>query len=81
MIKHKKWIGKIFRSKNMLISRYKKIRLDKNERITDFEKDEEGYYNVKVALFEDFNQLNFVYVIHSSEAIEQEKLEMKIKNE
>lgn len=50
-------------------------------RIADFEKDEEGYYNVKVALFEDFNQLNFVYVIHSSEAIEQEKLEMKIKNE
>jgi len=38
MIKHKKWIGKIFRSKNTLISRYKKIRLDKNERITHFEK-------------------------------------------
>ena len=38
MIKHKKWIGKIFRSKNILISRYKKIRLDKNERITHFEK-------------------------------------------
>ena len=38
MIKHKKWIGKIFRDKNMLKLRHKKIRLDKNERITCFEK-------------------------------------------
>ena len=38
MIKQKKWIGKIFRSKNIIISRYKKIRLDKNERKTHFEK-------------------------------------------
>ena len=49
--------------------------------IADFEKDEEGYYNVKVALFEDFNQLNFVYVIHSTEAEEQQNLEMKITDE
>ena len=38
MIKYKKWIGKIFRDKNMLMSRQEKIRLDKNERITHFEK-------------------------------------------
>jgi rod shape-determining protein MreC len=49
--------------------------------IADFEKDEEGYYNVKVSLFEDFNQLNFVYVIHSTEAAEQQNLEMKITDE
>ena len=49
--------------------------------ITDFKKDEEGYYNVKVAFFEDFNQLNFVYVIHSTEAAEQQILEMKVTDE
>ena len=49
--------------------------------IVDFEKDEEGYYNVKVTLFEDFNQLNFVYVIHSTEVAEQQNLEMKITDE
>ena len=49
--------------------------------IADFEKDEEGYYNVKVALFEDFNQLNFVYIIHSSETAEQQILEMQVKYE
>lgn len=38
MIKHKKWIGKIFRTKNISMSRYGKLCLDKNERITKFEK-------------------------------------------
>ena len=38
MIKHKKWIGKIFRSKNISISRYGKLRLDKNEKIDSFKK-------------------------------------------
>lgn len=49
--------------------------------ITDFRKNEEGYYNVEVTLFEDFNQLNFVYVIHSNQAEEQKILETKIKDE
>ena len=37
MIKYKKWIGKIHRTRDILMSRHKKIRLDKNERITQFE--------------------------------------------
>ena len=49
--------------------------------ITDFKKDEEGYYNVEVTFFEDFNQLTFVYVIHSNERAEQEKLEMQATDE
>ena len=38
----------------------------------------DGYFDVSVSLFEDFNQLNYVYIIHSDEASEQEKLEQKI---
>ena len=38
MTKHKKWIEKIVRTKKVSMSRYKKIRLDKNERISPFEK-------------------------------------------
>lgn len=39
MIKYKKkWIGKIFRSQTLSESRHKKIRLDKNERTSNFEK-------------------------------------------
>ena len=49
--------------------------------ITDFKKDDEGYYNVEVTFFEDFNQLNFVYVINSAETEEQKILEKKIKDE
>ena len=37
MIKYKKWIGKIHRTKDILMPRHKKIRLDKNERVTQFE--------------------------------------------
>ena len=37
MTKHKKWIEKIVRTKKVSMSRYKKIRLDKNERISPFE--------------------------------------------
>ena len=33
MIKYKKWISKIFRSKSSSLSRYGKICLDKNERV------------------------------------------------
>jgi len=36
MIKHKKWIGKIFRSQPANFSRYGKICLDKNERVEKF---------------------------------------------
>ena len=49
--------------------------------ITNFNKDDEGYYNVEVAFFEDFNQLNFVYVIHSTEAEEQIILETQVTDE
>ena len=38
MIKHKKWIGEIFRSKPLDFSRYGKICLDKNERVEKLEK-------------------------------------------
>jgi rod shape-determining protein MreC len=38
----------------------------------------DGFFDVSVSLFEDFNQLNYVYIIHSDEAAEQLKLEQKI---
>ena len=38
MIKHKKWIGKVSRLQNISASRYGMLCLDKNERITQFEK-------------------------------------------
>ena len=48
-------------------------------RIEDVVKNnEDGFFNVSVALFEDFNQLNYVYIVYSSENIEQKKLEEKI---
>ena len=37
-----------------------------------------GFFNVSVSLFEDFNQLNYVYIIHSNEAAEQLELEKRI---
>ena len=39
---------------------------------------DDGFFDVSVNLFEDFNQLNYVYIIHSDEATEQLKLEQKI---
>jgi len=39
---------------------------------------DDGFYNVSVQLFEDFNQLNYVYIIHSKAADEQLMLEKKI---
>tara|TARA_B110000444_G_C18794125_1_gene573977 strand:- start:718 stop:1452 length:735 start_codon:yes stop_codon:yes gene_type:complete len=39
---------------------------------------DDGFYDVSVKLFEDFNQLNYVYVIHSQAAEEQLILEKKI---
>ena len=38
MIKYEKRIGKIFRTKDVPESRYKKLRLDKNEKISSFKK-------------------------------------------
>ena len=39
---------------------------------------DDGFYDVSVQLFEDFNQLNYVYIIHSQAAEEQLMLEKKI---
>ena len=38
---------------------------------------DDGFFNVSVNLLEDFNHLNYVYIIHSDEASEQLKLEQK----
>ena len=50
-------------------------------RIKKIKKDDEGYFNVQVQLFEDFNQLNFVYIIYSLESTERKKLEDQISYE
>ena len=39
----------------------------------------DGYFDVSIRLFEDFNQLNYVYIIHSDEAAEQLKLEQTMQ--
>jgi rod shape-determining protein MreC len=49
-------------------------------KILSFEKDEKGYFDVKVKLFEDFNQINYVYIIHDFNAKEQEELEKNIND-
>jgi rod shape-determining protein MreC len=47
--------------------------------IKDIRKNEDdGFFDVSVSLFEDFNQLNYAYIIHSDEAAEQLQLEQKI---
>lgn len=46
--------------------------------ISDFEKNHDGFYKINVDLFEDFNSLRYVYVIHSKESEEQILLEEKI---
>ena len=38
----------------------------------------DGFYNVSIQLFEDFNQLNYVYIVHSQSAKEQLMSEKKI---
>ena len=44
--------------------------------IAHFKKnDNDGFYNINVSLFEDFNNLRYVYVIHSKESEEQLILE------
>jgi rod shape-determining protein MreC len=42
---------------------------------------DDGFFDVSVSLFEDFNQLNYVYIIHSDEAAEQRKLEQRIQKD
>tara|TARA_B100001250_G_C19807958_1_gene794306 strand:- start:2586 stop:3401 length:816 start_codon:yes stop_codon:yes gene_type:complete len=47
--------------------------------VADFEKhDDDGFYTINVNLFEDFNNLRYVYVIHSTQSQEQQLLEEKI---
>ena len=47
--------------------------------IKSIQKDtDSGFFDVSVNLFEDFNQLNYIYIIHSDEAAEQLQLEQKI---
>ena len=47
-------------------------------KITNFEKKETGYYNVNIKLFEDFNNLYFVYIVNRNKSKEQELLEIQI---
>ena len=41
----------------------------------------DGFLNVNINLFEDFNQLRYVYIIHSDESAEQLKIEKEIKKD
>ena len=42
---------------------------------------DDGFLNVSINLFEDFNQLNYVYIIHSDETAEQLQIEQEIKED
>ncbi len=42
---------------------------------------DDGFYNVNLKLFEDFNQLRYVYIIHSNNAKEQQELENNTSDE
>lgn len=42
---------------------------------------DDGFLEVSINLIEDFNQLNYVYIIHSDEAAEQLSLEQEIKED
>tara|TARA_B100001093_G_scaffold305440_1_gene291419 strand:- start:128458 stop:129264 length:807 start_codon:yes stop_codon:yes gene_type:complete len=42
---------------------------------------DEGYYNILIHLFEDFNQLNYAYITESKNIIEKKILEKSIRNE
>ena len=43
--------------------------------IAEFKKNDDGFYRVNVKLLEDFNNLRYVYVVHSPQSYEQLKLE------
>ncbi len=50
--------------------------------ISSFEKnDDDGFYTVNVSLFEDFNNLKYVYVVKSNQVEEQIILEQIITHE
>ena len=49
--------------------------------IETFKKDEDGFYRINVNLLEDFNNLRYVYVVHSTQSKEQLILERAINNE
>ena len=50
--------------------------------ISNFKKNnDDGFYTVNVNLFEDFNNLRYVYIVHSSQSDEQLKLEQITKHE
>ena len=46
--------------------------------ITNFKKNDDGFYTVDVGLFQDFNCLKYAYVVHSKETKEQLELENTI---
>ena len=41
----------------------------------------EGYYNIQIDLFEDFNQLNYAYIVESKSINEKKLLEKPFRNE
>ena len=43
--------------------------------IANFEKNDDGFYTINVNLFEDFNNLRYVYIVHSHQSNEQLLLE------
>ena len=67
---------------NFAKHKQKAINWDKREKelisLLDKHRKNDGSYDVSVQLFEDFNQLNYVYIIHSQAAKEQLMLEKKI---
>ena len=50
-------------------------------KIANFKDNDDGFYTINVSLFEDFNNLRYVYVIHSKESKEQLLLEERIKKD
>ena len=50
--------------------------------IANFTKNsDDGFYNINISLFEDFNNLKYVYVVNSTQSEEQLKLEQLMKHE
>ena len=49
--------------------------------IANFKKNDDGFYTINVSLFEDFNNLQYVYVIHSNQSSEQLLLEKTIRKD
>ena len=49
--------------------------------IANLNKNDDGFYNINVKLLEDFNNLRYVYVVHSPQSNEQLQLEKINRNE